>query len=232
MVAHLTSHSDLIVQYMTLPQREEILTRRLPVVYLRRNDKSRTLHFAACLHCKEGSVSCSQRSKASSIFLEGHEGCKKDFFRYEKAFQLKEEPKAHGLAHWTEISPAKYKEIKGTPLVVEYKTPKPVEGSALPKTAEDNILKLWKSYEDARVADEKAEAEREGEPYEPDEEPEPDLMGKLTDILNDYNMKKMGIKRCYKTIQTQRDEISVLENDINLLKEQNQRMSEQLQKEG
>lgn len=211
MLAHLASHDKTFIEFMTVPQRERILTIRKPFIYNRNNAKK--LMFAVCLHCKKGGLSCSERTKMEAVFDEPHTECIKEFWKYEKMFESKDEPKTSSWS-WKEQEKAKASVPKATTTT----------STALPKDTEDNILKMWKLYEDARIADDKAEAERNEEPYEEEDEPEPDLMGKLKDILNDYTLKKRSIQRLYKTLEIQKDEISVLENDIKLKDEQIKRL--------
>ena len=219
---HLTTHAELAIQYLPLVKREQILTKRKPFISLFRKDN--TLHFTVCLHCKKGSLSCSERNRATSVFLEPHTECMANFEHYEKIFQLKDDSKPNNITKWVEISPAKYRELKGKPLIVQSQTPKPTKESTkepiMPKALSDALKTLWTQDNDARIAEDKAVAEAEGDSYETDDEQEPDLMDKLAYLINEYKYKRRYLKDAYATIKTQRDEISVLRDTIELKNEQ------------
>jgi hypothetical protein len=212
MVHHLKSHANIATQVMTIQQRQYILSKKMPIVY--RQLKDGTLLYGSCLHCKIGTLSCSKRALGAEVFRKPHTECIDQFHRYESMFASTEEPKAWPWVKWVEKKvEVKPKKPKAVPVVEG--------GSTLPKAIEDDILKMWKLYEDARIADDK---EAEGEDYVPEDEPEPDIMGKLRDILSDYDRKKTSLKRSHKTVNNLRDEISVLEHDIKLKDEQIKRL--------
>jgi hypothetical protein len=222
MLTHIASHKECAVSVMNIAQREQILTLKKPIVYY--SNKKGEFLYGVCLHCKKGSIFGAQRAKGILILSDPHTECIAEFHRYENMFMSKAEPRTlGGFTEWTKKSQEK-KPRKSQATVVG--------SSTLPKTIEDDIVKMWKLYEVRRIDEEKQYAVENDVPYEPEDEPEPDLMGKLTTIFKDYNQKKKGYYSMIKTIAGKVDEISVLETDIELLRGQNHRMAERLQTMG
>jgi hypothetical protein len=226
-VTHLLSHKCDIIEYMTVEQREHITKIQKPIMYIRRpstrRDKPGGLYLAICLHCKKGGASCSNRNKMEATFETPHTECVAQFPKYASLFAGTEEPKSRLIVTWKEVAAAEYREIRADDKVSRLSKEGADEGSAIPKETADIVSALWAQINTDRIAGEKAEAAADGMPYEPDEEAEPDLLGKLTELLSDYKLKKRLLANAQKTIVGLRDEIAVLEHDIQLKEEAIQR---------
>ncbi len=214
MVAHLATHKEQIIECMSVEQREGVLTRKKPFIYIR---SGKGLQLLTCLYCKKGGISCSERSNIETVYNLPHKECIAAFDTYAPLYASKE-PATPITIKWHEKEASVYKkeqdkeEPKAIVRSTEAKPEKAETKPTIPKTIEEMLLKTWATMEAERIAEEKELG------MEPEDEEEPDLMGKLGDVLKHYQELKRILKKTRKTNETLRDEINVLEHDVKIAK--------------
>ena len=146
MILHLITHKDDIINTMPLFNKKTYLNNKTPFIIGKTEEGH--IPFVLCLHCKKGSMTCSERKDIKGFQERPHKECRESFDLYKEYYTDTPPNKPFVFSSWKTKKPEEKVESKAT------NSPQPTPTHPAPETKDNQVVisnyvvkmidKVWK----------------------------------------------------------------------------------------